>query len=281
MSNVSGLRSNFYKFIEPNISVSIDSNYFRVAQRYSSRYYGYESYDFIYRKDTSNKVIVNIGSDYPEKKASQSNMEKTMLFSLDKMKGIDNASFTIVGIDTAVRHIKGFSFIGYVGYDKMKQQYTTTIIGIHLSAIDKTEVKYSSNSNDLNGGYKILTTFLKNFRIYSTQEIEKEKKQLQAKYTIIVKPTEDSGYYDPVSKTFLGYVSIQQPLKHQIVEVRLTESSTEQLIYDKVENGKVLIMSNDKKLGKVTKKGELLLINSFGKQLLLPFTFSYINNGQL
>lgn len=45
-ANLSAQKHNAYKFIEPNISVSYDSNYFKIEKRYSNTYYETEAYDF-------------------------------------------------------------------------------------------------------------------------------------------------------------------------------------------------------------------------------------------
>lgn len=87
----------------------------------------------------------------------------------------------------------------------------------------------------------------------------------------------DNFEYRP--KTYLGIVSIKEPLENKISEVRLTGSAGQE-IFAANENGEVPILSNDKEKGTITKKGELILLNSFGKKVKLPFSFSYINKGQ-
>src|SRR6187402_1131839 len=69
-------RINSYKFIEPNISVSYDSNVLKITQRYSNTFYKTESYDFSYQGDTAKKALIHISAsnptEYPPKKQRDS-----------------------------------------------------------------------------------------------------------------------------------------------------------------------------------------------------------------
>jgi hypothetical protein len=88
----------------------------------------------------------------------------------------------------------------------------------------------------------------------------------------------DNFKYRP--KTYIGVVSINQKLEHKISEVRLN-SSLGQEIFSPNESGQVPILSNDTEKGNITKEGQLILLNAFGKKVKLPFTFTYTNKGTL
>jgi hypothetical protein len=65
---------NSYKFIEPNISVSYDSNFLKITQRYSNTFTRQSLMIFL-PGDTAKKLLKNISADnpteYPSKKQRQ------------------------------------------------------------------------------------------------------------------------------------------------------------------------------------------------------------------
>lgn len=268
---------NTYKFIEPNVSISYDSNYFKIGQRYSNTFYESDAYDFSYQGDATKKVTIHIKAGQPIEFPPKHLRDSLILAGLDEIKHAQNDTFSITNIDTKIRDISGFSCVGVVGFDKTNKEYATVISCYHFSDNDKTEVNFISNGKDLDNEYAIIISFLKNFTSYSKQEIENEEQLIKNKYTVVVVPTQtviDNFKYSPI--TYLGIVSTKQPLQHKISEVRLT-GSVGQEIFSPDENGKVYIISNDKDKGNISKKGELVIFNSFGKKVKLPFTFSYIN----
>lgn len=275
-----GQKQNSYKFIEPNISLSYDSIRYQITNRYSNTTYETESYDFEFRLDTINKVNINIKAnhaiDFPPRKT----LDSLMLLGLVDIKAMENDSFAIANYDKQVRDINGFSCLGFVGYDKVNKKFATIISCYHLSANDNTEVKFlSANKNDLDADYEILKNFLADFKTYSKADIDKEDKLIKSKYAITVLPTTtiiDNLQGRP--KTYIGVVKPKQKLEHTVKEVRLTNDFGQE-IFSPSPDGSVSIVCNDKAKGKVIKKGEFVLLNSFGKNVKVPFTFSYINNG--
>jgi hypothetical protein len=138
-----------------------------------------------------------------------------------------------------------------------------------------------SNGKDLEIEYKTLTSFLSGFRSYSKQQIDREDSIIKNKYTVVVTETKtitDDLKYRP--KTYIGIISTKEKLAYPISEVRLKLSLGFEL-FTPSTNGQVYIVSNDKDQGSVTKNGELVLLNSFGKKVKIPFSFTYQNNGPL
>ena len=279
-ANLFGQKQNSYKFIEPNISLSYDSNRFQITNRYSNTTYETESYDFESGLNTVNKVNINIKANHPIDFPPRKTLDSLMLLGLVDIKAMENDSFTIANYDKQVRDINGFACLGFVGYDKVNKKYATIISCYHLSANDNTEIKFlSANKNDLEADYELLKNFLTNFKTYSKAEIEKEDKLIKDSYTIIVLPTKtviDNFQGSP--KTYIGIVKTKEKLQHTIKEVRLTNDFGKE-IFSPSPDGSASIICNDKGKGKVIKKGEFILLNSFGKNVKVPFTFSYVNNG--
>jgi hypothetical protein len=278
-TNLFGQELNSYKFIEPNISISYDSNIYKIANRYSNTTYETESYDFEFKLDTVNKSSIYIKADHPIVFPPKKTQDSLMLLGLEEIKAMENDSFAIVSFDKVVRDVNGFSCLGFVGYDKTNKQYATIISCYHFSENDNTEIKYMSvNKNDLDEDYGLLKGFLSGFKTYNKTAITKEEKFIKNKYTIIVLPTKivvENFKYRP--KTYLGIVKTKQKLEHAIKEVQLINNWGAE-IFAAEPNGTVPIICNDKQKGKIAKKGMLVLLNSFGKKVKIPFTFSYVNN---
>jgi len=272
---------NSYKFIEPNISVSYDSNFFKITQRYSNTFYNTESYEFSYERDPAKNATIHINADHPIEYPPKKERDSLMLAGIQEIKSTVNDTFSIVNIDKQIRDINGFSCVGLVGYDKLSKKYSTLIEGYHFSVKDNTEVRYISRGHDLEMEYQILTSFLSGINSYSQSEIDNEDSLIKSKYTVAVTPTTtviDNFKYRPM--TFVGVVSVNQKLEHKISEVSLS-GSLGQEIFSPNESGQVPILTNDGEKGSITKRGDLVLLNSFGKKVKLPFTFTYINKGRL
>ena len=272
---------NSYKFIEPNISVSYDSNLLKITQRYSNTFYKTESYDFSYQGDTAKKALIHISASNPTEYPPQKHRDSLILAGIEEIKSTLKDAFSLIDIDKQIKDINGFSCAGIVGYDKLSKKYTTFIKCYRFTDIDNTEVNYFSKGNDLKIEYQILTPFLSAVKSYSQKEIDHEDSLIKSKYTVVVNPTEtivENFKYRP--KTYIGIVSVSQKLEHKISEVTLTGSLAQE-IFSPNEDAQVPISSNDSEKGNVTKRGELVLLNSFGKKVNLPFTFTYINKGPL
>jgi hypothetical protein len=281
-STIQGQKFNTVQFIDPNISVAYDSNYIKVVQRYSNTAYETESFDYLVKRDSSSEIKIHLKADHPGNNPGRRVIDSILLLNMTKMKGVDDKDFKVVHVETSVRHIHGFSCIGFVGYDKERKINIARIGGFHLSANDRTEITYmAKDAQDLEKEYVTLSTFLSQFRSYSKEEIEKEEELIRNKYTVVVRPA--PSVFEPFRpKTYSGIVSVEQPLEHKVAEVRLamtTLSGWE--IFKPDDRGQVPIICYDKEQGEVERKGELVLLNSFGKKVKLPFTFTYTNTGEL
>lgn len=277
-----GQTGNTYKFIEPNISVSFDSNYFKIGNRYSNGTYGTESYDFSYQDDFSKRVRIHIKADHPIDFPPEKERDSIILAAIEEIKNTINDTFSIVNIDKQIRDINGFSCVGFVGFDKIEKKYSVFIGCYHHSDNDNTEINYISNAKDLEAEYKTLILLLTGFHSYSKQQIDNEDSIIKNKYTVVVKEVKtipDDLKYRP--KTYIGNISTKEKLEHPISEVRLKISLGFEVFTPNID-GQVLILSNDGgDKGPMIKKGELVLLNSFGKKVKLPFSFTYQNNGPL
>ena len=280
-SGLLGQTINTYKFIEPNISLSLDSNYFKISNRYSNETYGTEIYDFLYSVDSLRKMLLQISADHPVKYPPKKVTDSIVVSKTEEIRKMQSDTFSIINIDKQIKDINGFSCIGFVAYNKMSGKYSTVISGYHYSDNDKTHLTCMSNYNDLDTAYIILTNFLAGFRSYSYLEIENEESLIKKKYSVMVNPYKtESDVYKYRRKTFIGLVSTNEKINHTIAGARLSFwGGFESFTPDK--DGKLIILSNDSEKGTIIKKGELIILNSFGKKVKVPFSFTYQNTGPL
>lgn len=221
---------------------------------------------------------IHIKADHPIEYPPKRERDSLILAGIEEIKNTQNDTFAIISIDKQIRDINGFSCVGFVGYDKLEKKYSSFIGCYHYSDNDNTEVNYMSNGNDSETEYKILTSFLTGFHSYSQQQIDREDSIIKNKYTVAVtesKTIPDDLKYRP--KTFIGIISTKEKLEHTISEVRLKFSLGFE-VFTPNTDGQVFIVSNDRDKGLVTKNGELVLLNSFGKKVKVPFSFTYQNN---
>jgi hypothetical protein len=150
--------------------------------------------------------------------------------------------------------------------------------GFYFSDTARAELRYrSSNRNDLEKEYEVLKAFLMGYKVYSEEQIEKEDSIIRNKYTVIVKPSISvPEIFQHRPKTYIGTVSVNQLPEHKVAEARLVNSSGYE-IFTSSDDGMIYIICSDNKPGIIEKKGELVLLNSFGKKVKIPFSFSYEN----
>jgi len=283
-ANLFGQVPNAYKFIEPNSSFSYDSNFFKIGNHYSNESWGQESYDFYYKVNNSEKARFHISGQHPVAYLSKKEGDSIMAAGIEMIKMMSNDTFSIVNFDKKVRNVKGFSCVGFVGFDKTDRSYGTFIKCNHLSDRDYTEMDCLFRGNkDLDSAYRVLTSFLSGFKSYSAQQIKTEDSVIRNRYTVVVHPAKAADDFKGMPATYSGVVSVEQRLEHKISEVRIAlgdNVGTFAVFYPN-DRDQVPIFSNDPGKGTVTKKGEFVMLTSFGKKVKVPFSFTYQNNGPL
>ncbi|MEO6668872.1 MAG: hypothetical protein ABIN36_05320 [Ferruginibacter sp.] len=279
LSSTITLGQNSYKFIEPNISFSYDSTKLKITNRYSNTFYEYESYDFKLTIDSVNKVNINVSAKHPlENPPSTSEHESMMQSKIAEFSKTNDSNVSFVDYDKKVRHIGAFLCVGFILLDNKANKTFTTIRCIHISQSDMTEIKLTSfNRQSLNADYEILEQFLKGFSNYSKDEISKEDSLIKGKYTInISQTTETIENLKWRRNSYFAIVRTNEQLQHKVKEVRLDIEYGRE-IFPANENGEVYIACADKEKGIVERKGELILLTSFGKHVKIPFTLKYEN----
>jgi hypothetical protein len=270
---------NNYLFIEPNISLSYDTTLFTIKEYYTNTLYKTEAYSFT-SNQSSSSLLIYISGDHPEIESLQKNIDSTMTLRIRELQNVTLDSISIIEVDSVVRIIQGFSCIGMIGSVEGNDEKPTVIHCRHSSEDDNTDLNLTSVDHDLEDLYMILTTFLKELKTYSAQSILDEHNLISNMYTVQIIPNPELlGKFPYTRSTFVGTINIEQTLKHQIAEARVDTRWGEQVFFPD-ENGEIIIYTEDKKEGSIAKSGNLVILNSFGKKVLLPFSFTYQNNVQ-
>lgn len=272
----SGQTQNAYQFIEPNVSVSYDSNVYKIGSRYSNSTYETESYDFKKVNEKKYTVRVHVSARPSSLKPSKETMDSSVQKMLRQLKASQDKNVKIDTTDT--KTINDISCMAMVISDKNSTRISTIINGLKMFDGGYCEISYiASGSKDLKKEYRSFDSLTSGFKFYSKQEINKEEVQIKNKYTVRV-DTSSIITEDPRQITYSGVVQLKQRAEHIVVEARLNNRIGQE-IFLADENGHVLIVSADPQKGRVIKRGELIVLNAFGKKVKLPFTFSYISKG--
>ena len=262
---------NKITFIEPNVSITYDSNVFVQKNRYSNTIYG-EAYDFYFKKIKAPLTHIHILAGFTKTKPSKKLQDSIVIVTVNDVKSSKEAKRDLVYAESKPVSINGFSCIGLIMKDN-KSDYHIMIKGLSIFEDGTSEFQYiSSGRKELDKEYEILKSFLSGFKSYTINQIKDEDAALQKKYTITIVPKENKF----PSTTFTGLVQVKERLTNKIVEARITQAHGEfEEMFSPQPDGSMIISCFDKQTGKIDKKGYLVVLNSFGKRVNLPFSFSY------
>ena len=269
-------QTNAYQFIEPNISFSYDTTQVKITNKYSISVYKPGSVDFTFFKDKGTKSVIHVTASNPLPILPDVRfIDSMMLDGIKEVRKGYSKEVQTVKYDTVVRHINTFSCIGFIMYDKIHNMYEADITCNHLSENDATEVQYTSFADtSLATGYKRLEKFLAGFTSYSSAAIQKEEEEIKKTYKVVIKKTDSLSFEDKIMKNdFRGIVEITPRPTHKIfgamVMGQLFEAGKENILYitDKEKD--------EYYTGVIRRTGKLILFNSFGKAVEIPFSFEY------
>jgi hypothetical protein len=271
--------ANSYQFIEPNVAIRFDSNVYKIQSRNSNTSYEIASFDFIKKDDTAHHVLINVEASHSDLKPTK-DLQRNLMNPKDKLNDLSNDHVALQS--TEEKTVAGFTCVAMIAQDNTNGRYGTLIKGLKLFDGGYCEISYYSfGRNDLQKEYKILGPFLSGFISYSKKQISDQDALIKSMYTIQVDTLATSAAgYTKRTVTFHGIVKVKQNLEHKVAEVRLTDNEKVQAVFYAAPNGEVEIIATDTAMGKITKQGELIILNSFGKKVHLPFNFTYMSRGE-
>jgi hypothetical protein len=284
---------NAYQFIEPNIAISYDSNYFKAANRYSNSFYKTEAYDFTLKNDNNSATRIHIKPELNDAShITESMLDSFLRTQVKEFKKLKSKNYLILTCDTIPIKINGFTCLGSIVSDKNKKHFVASISCTHISQNDLTEVTYTSlGDTSLKKDYSILEKFLSGFVSYRPQQIATHDSLVKADFKITLTQTQKQRIDTTVSVEggithyfikkydYEAIVKVTSPSisAYKVKEVRVKISSNGFRFFTPLQNEDVLISYNDPKKGMVSGSGEVVLANTLDKDVIIPFTFSYSN----
>lgn len=264
---------NAYQFIEPNVSLKYDSTRLKFKDRFSNSIYGTESYGFTYSFPNRSKTYVQISTGLPPKNAGekyQDSVSNAIIKQINRYAG----DSIVIKATRPIRY-KGFSGYGYITWRKKSKLYDIAYACTRFFEDGLCKIYYISSAptaiNRFDTDSMVISTLIDGIESYSKKFFEEEEQLLKQKYAIVVDSiAKPSGF--PIEGTYFGMVKVKGKLENTIQSV---DMGYQQFFPD--YRNEVLIYFNDTEKGLVEKKGQLIMLNKAGKQVHLPFTFSYYN----
>ncbi|MGC4100276.1 hypothetical protein [Ferruginibacter sp.] len=294
VQNLKAQQYNAYQFVEPNIAISYDSNYFKLGERYSNSFYKTEAYDFTLKNDKTSKTRIHIKPETNNGQyITEAMLDSLMQAGTKDFKNVKSKDFSILSYDTAPSKINGFLCMGVILIDKNKKLAISTITCNHISPNDMTTLTYTSRGNSsLKNDYLILTKFLAGFISYSPQQIATHDSLVKAGFEISVTQTQKqhtdttksvkSGMteYHIENYNYEALIKVKSlsvsAYKVKEVRVKLKTLNGYQ-VFDLSKNGDATITYYDADKGLISGSGEVIVTNLLDKDVAIPFTFSYTN----
>jgi hypothetical protein len=266
--------SNGYLFIEPNISLKYDSALLKQKDRYTNPVYGTETYGFSYNFPARIRSSVQISTGLPPKNADQRYQDSVANALIKQMNRYAGDSIAIKG----TRPFRYKNFQGYAFITSNKKRKESTVVYSCTRFLDGgfCKIYYLSAAQNAITGFDqdslVITGLIDGIEGYSKQDFEKETELLKQKYTIVVDSIGRPQGFSSIEANYFCMLKVKGKLENTIQSVDMGYQS----FFPDYKN-EVLIYCNDAEKGLLEKKGDLILLTKVGKQVRLPFKFTYYN----
>jgi hypothetical protein len=265
-----------YVFIEPNISLTYDSTIYNLGSKIVTHSDLTESYPLRYQPLSAFILVEakNAHANFTVKQ--QDSLIKESLASQTGEK-FNNEGVSKLGKLLNYRNFKGYSV---VTKSVKKQIYMVTFYTTKYFEGGTCNIVYTAKRDkpieNIENDFKIYCNLLDGIKTFDESLLSKERQALVNKYTVTVKPSKAVAEGLEIKTKFYGIVKIKEQLEHQVfgVKVPLTLGSK---VFLPDSFGNIIIQCNDSQKGNVTKNCDLIVLNSFGKKISIPFTFTYKN----
>jgi len=122
-------------------------------------------------------------------------------------------------------------------------------------------------------------SFLNGINTYSREEYAKQDSFIISNCVINVesKPIPQNTHFDSLIHnlvSYVGKVNIKDKYKYKILEVQIPNGDGYLQFKEDSEKGLIITLTNQSK-GKITKKANLIVLDSIGHKVVIPFSFSF------
>ena len=290
-------------FIEPFVSFTFDTTIIQKDEVFSNSIYGTEEHSFklksqeqYFNLTISAQKLTSIPSaeeidaylnSQIEGKKTQDDPETKLIYA--EIFEINN--FFGVATIIQVENEKVLMF----DLQKLEDNRLTTVI--QMTRTDKNSLE--SNSVEFN----YINEATSNIKTYDSKTIDQLENEIIELYQIEVEalPLRNLYYYsieedgemiqyqtyerdsvpfevgpDPFHHSFRGQLVLTPELQHAPKEIRIKNTGSEQ-VFEIKANAELIFTSTDKKKGEINKNGKLIVTSNIGKEIEIPFRFSYKN----
>lgn len=273
---------NAHVFISPNVSVSYDTLIFRTGKTFGSPSYEGQSQEFNTALKDSIKRIIYVSPVSTYENFAASFQDSVMLASisyLTKKAGND----TIRLMETShLFHWNGFSCLGFStfvsadtasGYANLFQCLKTFKGGLCQITYIASEKQPTSLKTDS----VLLVQLLSGIKDHTPDDYKKEDEWIKRRTKVWVnrmsKPLTETQKRWGIS--YYGELYVKPAKNRKIKEIHVRDGHGYRLYRQKSGNSPVLIEISEKKHGKCQGAGKVILYDSLGKEVEVPFKFTY------
>lgn len=266
--------SNAYLFIEPNISLKYDSALIKQKDRYTNPVYGTETYGFSCNFPSRIKSSLQISTGLPPRNADQRYQDSVANALIKQMNRYMGDSIAIKA--TRPIHYKGFQGYGFITANRKRKESAIVYSCTKFFEDGLCKIYYSSAAQNAITGFDkdslVLTGLIDGIEAYSKKDFEKEADLLKQKYTIVVDSIGRPSGFSSIEASHFVMLRVKEKLENTILNADMGYQS----FFPDYKN-EILIFCNDAEKGMIEKKGDLIMLNKVGKQVRLPFKFTYFN----
>ncbi|MBC7425385.1 MAG: hypothetical protein H7321_02520 [Bacteroidia bacterium] len=265
---------NSITFVEPGVSFEYDSSLFNLKKKFTASHVEEEAQFLTYKP---NNAFISIQGQYSKIIPSQSAIDSLLQTSLNGVNKFENDSVKIVG-KAAEIHYKDFTGFGFTATYKKRKQYALSFMVTRFFNGGFCTIFYNASSAsmpDYNEGREILINILDGIKTHNRKEIDASDSILKSMYTITIdstrKPAEMESSY---TRSFYGNLHIQPALKVEKIYIKNGETIN-------ISQGKSSVFKiycNDASKGLQEKTGTINVIDKFGRNAMIPFSFQYYNH---
>jgi hypothetical protein len=273
VSSLAAQHSKAYLFVEPNVSLQYDSSLLHFSTHIPHPIHGTEGYAFTYdfpgRKSTNVQVNTALPVANADKKYRDS-VSNAIIKQINRYAG----DSIIVKVFRPVNY-KGFEGYSYITFHKRSKESHIAFACNQYYPDGVCKFYYMSAAQNTIAGFdkdsQVVSKLLDGIASYSKAELAEEEKAMHERYTIVVDSIGKPQGFN-LDATYYGMVKIKGRLENTVQSVDLGY----QQFFPDYKN-EILIYITDLNKGRIEKTAELILLTKAGKQVRLPFSFSYYN----
>ncbi|WP_375562818.1 hypothetical protein ACE193_09915 [Bernardetia sp. OM2101] len=266
-------------FLEPTVSIELDSKSFEVEESNDeNRSYlldeNKSNYTLRFRDKKLKNVFVEISVEYSSVTPSKEELNIAIQKQIEQLKASEK-----------ILEISKLDYKGFVGYGSRlekankKEQNTGGVYHKYFDGV-KCAIFVGATNNKVpyEQIHDKILKLIDGITMFKKSDFEEKHQHIREQIIIKVDSIGKTKTIKSVEATYVAQVIAEGIDSEKINGVTLYNASGRfQGRFEFIQDGKVIIFTNDSEKGKITKKCILYILDSFGKKVQIPFEFSYYN----